>query len=953
MTGFPVVYGAILLAIAFPLHEVNAQAPVVSSFSPTEGKPIVTRVRICGTNLARATAVEFNGTPNSFYLEGTGCLSAVVPPAASAGPITVRTPDGDATTADVFNVIPLGEPVISSFSPNSGFPEQNYPVLIHGENIIDATEILFNGVPATRFGPVGFMPGSEDLHAFIPTNATTGPITVKTPRGSFTTAEVFTVIIPSAPIVESFSPTSGPPDTLVMFYGKNFINLISVAFGGVEQAVGGGFTPDSCAARVGSNAQSGLITITTAFGTCTTKEAFTVLPMPPPAIASFSPKSGLPGTQVRIPDTSNPLTLNRVTEVRFNGVSAAFSYNGAAFLLVATVPANATSGPITLVSPAGTATSAESFTVLQEPVVTKIEPEAGPEGTVVRLAGSLLEQILSVTLGDLLVPYDKATLSFTVPKGAASGAVTVMTSYSQTVTPFRFEVTHDYDLALTASATLVANALHYSLTVKNRGTVPISSVIVSNVLFQTDEALSDSEVAQLTPTALETSNDPGLTVTSATATQGACVVSNQTVRCELGTLASNTSVSLQLMVEALRGGVIYQVAIVGGTEIDPAPHNNRIVTATTIWEPPVLSGFSPTSGTPGTIVEVYGTNAFGHVNLNRVTELWFGANRASFTWDSKRGVLTAIVPGNPNGSSGPITVVTPEAYAMTADSFTCIAEAVLSGLAPDHGAPGTVVELLGTNLDQVVSAKFGSRTVALTRENGFFFTVPPEGLSGPVTVYLPHSWHTSSNSFTVNRALDVGLIEGVTLTNPLAPAVIEYTVAVVNKGAEPADAVVLTNSFYEVESPIDTSGTPSLIVDASSSQGKSVVSGQSVRSELGRLDGFATATVHISVRAEQRGVVHHVAGLEETSADPDLRDNQLHSVVRALGSTELVISRLSPSQVELRWPGAASKVALQRRDQVPGSPWFPVQGSVLEVDGWSVARDAMSPQGGFYRLVSE
>ena len=77
-----------------------------------------------------------------------------------------------------------------------------------------------------------------------------------------------------------------------------------------------------------------------------------------PTISSFSPGTGATNATVTINGTNfiNP------SAVRFNGVAANFTVNSSA-QIVANVPNGATSGPITVTTGIGTATSAGSFTV--------------------------------------------------------------------------------------------------------------------------------------------------------------------------------------------------------------------------------------------------------------------------------------------------------------------------------------------------------------------------------------------------------------------------------------------------------------------------------------------------------------------------------------------------------------------------------------------------------------
>jgi hypothetical protein len=78
-------------------------------FSPQSGVP-GTKVTLTGTNLTGVTGVLFNGASASFsnapanYLDLR--ITAVVPPDASSGAITVNTPHGDVTSSATFQVLP-------------------------------------------------------------------------------------------------------------------------------------------------------------------------------------------------------------------------------------------------------------------------------------------------------------------------------------------------------------------------------------------------------------------------------------------------------------------------------------------------------------------------------------------------------------------------------------------------------------------------------------------------------------------------------------------------------------------------------------------------------------------------------------------------------------------------------------------------------------------------------
>src|SRR5207245_5916003 len=85
----------------------------------------------------------------------------------------------------------------------------------------------------------------------------------------------------------------------------------------------------------------------------------------PPTIASFASTSGPVGTSVTISGTN----FTGATAVTFNGVSAAFTVTSATAIQV-TVPAGATTGPLSVTTSGGTATSTDAFTVTSAPTIT-------------------------------------------------------------------------------------------------------------------------------------------------------------------------------------------------------------------------------------------------------------------------------------------------------------------------------------------------------------------------------------------------------------------------------------------------------------------------------------------------------------------------------------------------------------------------------------------------------
>src|SRR2546422_11415619 len=85
---------------------------------------------------------------------------------------------------------------------------------------------------------------------------------------------------------------------------------------------------------------------------------------PAPTITSFAPTSGPVGTPVTITGTN----FTGASAVRFNGTSANFTATSSTSIS-ATVPSGATTGPLSVTTPGGTATSTNNFTVIPAPTI--------------------------------------------------------------------------------------------------------------------------------------------------------------------------------------------------------------------------------------------------------------------------------------------------------------------------------------------------------------------------------------------------------------------------------------------------------------------------------------------------------------------------------------------------------------------------------------------------------
>ncbi len=156
-----------------------------------------------------------------------------------------------------------------------------------------------------------------------------------------------------------------------------------------------------------------------------------------PKITSFTPLKARVGAKVTIAGTA----LLGATSVDFNGARGTVLTDTSTKIVVL-VPAAASSGPITVTTHVGTATSATNF--LLSPTITSFSPTSGPIGTVVTVTGTGLGGATKVVIGGkaALVSSDTATqIVATVAPSSITGRISVKTTVASFTTVSDFTVT--------------------------------------------------------------------------------------------------------------------------------------------------------------------------------------------------------------------------------------------------------------------------------------------------------------------------------------------------------------------------------------------------------------------------------------------------------------------------------------------------------------------------------
>jgi YD repeat-containing protein len=167
-------------------------------------------------------------------------------------------------------------------------------------------------------------------------------------------------------------------------------------------------------------------------------------------IAGFAPDNGYATSSFTLTGTGFSATPAE-NIVTINGRGAAVT-SSSVTQITTTVPIGATSGPISVTTPTGSAVSSAVFLVLgggllpNQPTLTSFTPGSGPSGTSVQVVGTNFDP----DIGDNTVLFNvtpatitnaaPTTLTVSVPSTATSGPITVITPLGQVTSTEHFVV---------------------------------------------------------------------------------------------------------------------------------------------------------------------------------------------------------------------------------------------------------------------------------------------------------------------------------------------------------------------------------------------------------------------------------------------------------------------------------------------------------------------------------
>ncbi len=657
------------------------------------------------------------------------------------------------------------QPTITSFSPTSAYQgEYGQPITITGTNFNCASTVSLGGRNASFK-----VKSSTVIVAYVPSSATSNPLSVTTPTGTAYGPVPFYVNPIPRPVISSFSPTfaytgeSGKSITITGNYFKGitttkaYSGVTSVKFGNLSAS----FTVMSATtikAIVPDNAVSYGISVTSAGGIGYSMDAFEIRAIPAPTITTFTPAS------VYVGETGKSVTINGtnflgigaaskkvtgVTAVSVGGKPTTFRLVGAT-QLIAAVPAGATTNLLSVTTSGGTCYSAEHFTInpIPRPTIVSLDPAWAYTGQTcsVTIKGTNFNGIgtnnnritgtTAVSVGSIDAGYsvlDNETIVMSVPANAVSGAVAVTTAGGTCYGKDPFYIKP-------IPAPVVSSFLPASGRV---GT----TVTITGQYFCGDGTLS----GLITPPTVTIGNVPATVVT----------VSSTTITAVVGALATNGGIS---------------VTTNGGTG-----YSNDYFTVV-VPKAPTITYIDKMGGQVGEWVRITGKN----FDVAPAIAYFHGVQCAEGWVESATSIYVRIPVG---ATTGKITVVTPGGTAASACDFMIGHAPVITGFNANHGVAGDTINIEGDNFTGATSVTFKGIEAffSVTNDDLISATVPSGDVAGVISVTTPYGYAVSTNTFNSAKV----------------PTIIDFDAW----SGVPGDWVTITGTNFDVARAVYFNGT--------------------------------------------------------------------------------------------------------------------------------------------------
>ncbi|WP_266364961.1 IPT/TIG domain-containing protein [Tellurirhabdus rosea] len=391
-----------------------AGVPEITSFTPRRARP-GSEIVIQGRNFTGGV-VQIGGVVVDVNVTGIQdeIIRTYVPQTARSGRIVITTYNRlTATSGD--SLVIVSPPAVSNISPNEGVRGDKF--ILTGLNLLDISRVIFGNLEA----PFRVLSNTQ-LEVTVPDVTQSGefPINVNGVGGSASSAVNFFVAFLPANI--SFSPDRVKPGDQLTITGQNLNRIREVKIGDQVATIASRTEGSAVRVTVPASATSATVSVTNRAGTATSSRTLTVVQRP--VITDFTNRAAVGG---RVTIKGDYL---KDADVFFTGSTTAAAFDGrnTEEEIWVKVPADADSGPVRVVNPAGTTTTGTAFTVLKPLSGLAFSPDSAKAGGTITITGVNLNTVTSVKFSNgasstATFRLSGTSLIVTVPADAKNGPI--------------------------------------------------------------------------------------------------------------------------------------------------------------------------------------------------------------------------------------------------------------------------------------------------------------------------------------------------------------------------------------------------------------------------------------------------------------------------------------------------------------------------------------------------
>lgn len=650
------------------------------------------------------TAISLAGTPTATQLQ------IIVPftEHSMMASLYVKTRYGS-SPAQTLTILPPSPQILKVIPKQAGAGKR---IKLEGSYLNEVTKVEFKSPDqpdpvAAEFTKIN----ADTLAVFVPEGLSEDAADIRIFSTSGQSEPAAFTVLP-APHITNFTPESGGIGTVVQIAGDGFAYLETVMFG----ELAGDILSASGAlieVRVPEEAVSDTIFVFTGGGKAKTSKKFGIIPKP--VINSLDKTVGGTGTVVAITGEN----FTGALEVRFGNTVAPITSNTGT-VIKTQVPAGASSGKVSVTTPAGTGLSAVDFMIQGGPLISAFTPASGNTGTVIIVSGLNLSTVTSARVGLKDLKIDSKTdteITLEVLAGSVTGTLSVgspggtfqttdffvITGSPQitainpasgapgtivTITGINFPDHPDVKFFDNVPVTTITKATATEIVCQVPAGAAAGKINVAGALSPADFVVNAKPIiTSITP--IKGGANKEITITGAYLAGATVKFVNNITAAVVGTATHS-----QIVVKVPVGAVTGKISITNGAGTTTAQNDFEILGT------PAITSFIPVSGTAGTIVTITGTN------LQYTPEVRFTNNVLAVVQSVSATKLVVVVPVGT--TTGPVSVRTDAVATAVASSasFTVTQKPLIQTLSPATGTINEKITLTGTNFNNFLFVTF-------------------------------------------------------------------------------------------------------------------------------------------------------------------------------------------------------------------------------------------------------